>query len=68
MQLLEGDTAGKVGGQPGDAFELVYTSVADTVRDKMHTVDPILAEYIRYGTKTPLSCTLFQHIAICCLL
>jgi len=47
MQLLEGETAGKVGGQPGDAFELVYTSVADTVREKMHTVDPILAEYIR---------------------
>jgi len=47
MQLLDADTEGKVGGPPGDAFELVYTVVTDTVREKMHTVDPILAEYIR---------------------
>ena len=50
MQLLEGDTPGKVGGPPGNAFELVYTVVTDAVRDKMHTVDPVLAEYIRYVT------------------
>ena len=48
-QLLEEDTPGKLGGQPGDAFELVYTSVTDTVRERMHAVDPVLAEYIRYG-------------------
>jgi hypothetical protein len=47
MQLLEGDTPGKVGGEPGDAFELVYTTVTDTVREKVHTVDPVLGEYIR---------------------
>ncbi len=48
LQLLDDNTPGKVGGQPGDAFELVYTSVTDTVREKMHAVDPVLAEYIRY--------------------
>ena len=54
LQLLEGDTPGKVGGQPGDAFELVYTSVTDIVRGKMHTVDPVLAEYIRYRSDATL--------------
>ncbi|CAK0786429.1 hypothetical protein CVIRNUC_009642 [Coccomyxa viridis] len=46
-KLLEGDSPGKVGGAPGNAFELVYTSVTDTVRERMHAVDPVLAEYIR---------------------
>ena len=49
MQLLEGDTPGKVGGHPGDAFDCVYTSVADPVRTNMHEVDPVLTEYIRSG-------------------
>ena len=47
LQLLEGDYPGKIGGAPGDAFELVYTSVTNTVRERMHAVDPVLAEYIR---------------------
>jgi hypothetical protein len=47
MQLLEENAAGKVGGAPGDAFELVYTVVTGAVREKMHAVDPVLAEYIR---------------------
>ncbi|KFM29021.1 hypothetical protein F751_6540 [Auxenochlorella protothecoides] len=38
---------GKVGGPPGNAFELVYTSVTDTVRAKLHDADPVLAEWIR---------------------
>lgn len=46
-QLLGEDAPGKVGGPPGDAFDVVYTVVADTVREKMHNVDPVLAEYIR---------------------
>ena len=46
-QLLERDTPGKVGGAPGDAFELVYGVVTDAVREKVHAVDPVLAEYIR---------------------
>lgn len=50
LQLLEGTTPGKVGGSPGNAFELVYTVVTDAVRDKMHAVDPVLAEYIRRAT------------------
>ena len=49
LQLLEGDSPGKVGGAPGNAFELVYTSVTDTVRERMHAVDPVLAEYIRHA-------------------
>ncbi|BDA49034.1 hypothetical protein COCOBI_13-1440 [Coccomyxa sp. Obi] len=47
LQLLDGNTPGKVGGPPGDAFDLVYTVVADAVREKMHNVDPVLTEYIR---------------------
>lgn len=46
-QLLPRDTPGKVGGPPGDAFELVYTSVASPVRRKVHAVDPVLGEWIR---------------------
>ena len=46
-QKLEGDTPGKVGGHPGDAFDCVYAGVADAVRTNMHAVDPVLAEYIR---------------------
>ena len=48
MQLLTKDTPGKVGGQPGNAFELVYGGVTDAVRKKMHAVDPVLGEYIRW--------------------
>lgn len=47
LQLLGVDTPGKVGGPPGNAFELVYTAVTDSLREKMHNVDPVLAEYIR---------------------
>ena len=47
---MDGNTSGKVGGPPGNAFELVYTVVTDAVREKMHNVDPILAEYIRCAT------------------
>lgn len=47
LQLLDGNTPGKVGGPPGNAFDLVYTVVADALREKMHNVDPVLTEYIR---------------------
>ncbi|KAK9814833.1 hypothetical protein WJX72_012357 [[Myrmecia] bisecta] len=46
-KLLEEDVPGKAGGPPGNAFQLVYTKVTDAVRQKLHTVDPVLAEYIR---------------------
>lgn len=36
-----------MGGAPGDAFTLVYSVVTDAVREKVHAVDPVLAEYIR---------------------
>ena len=36
-----------MGGAPGDAFELVYDVVTSAVREKVHAVDPVLAEYIR---------------------
>ncbi|KAK9827381.1 hypothetical protein WJX81_004806 [Elliptochloris bilobata] len=45
-KLLPHDTLGKIGGAPGDAFQLVYGSVAGAVRAKVHSVDPVLAEYI----------------------
>ena len=46
-RLLPEDTPAKVGGPPGDAFELVYASVTDLVRQKMHAADPVLADWIR---------------------
>ena len=47
LQLLELDTPGKVEGQPGNAFELVYGSTTKVVRQKMHSTDPTLCEWIR---------------------
>eukprot|EP00884_Botryococcus_braunii_P011455 jgi/Botrbrau1/2030/Bobra.0047s0012.3 len=46
-QLLAEDTPGKIQGEPGNAFELVYGDVTAAVRKKLHMVDPVLAEYIR---------------------
>lgn len=46
-QLLPEETPGKVGGPPGDAFEVVYERVTDKVRRNMHAADPVLSEYIR---------------------
>ena len=46
-QLLETDTPGKIGGHPGNAFELVYGSTTETVRRKINTTDPTLCEWIR---------------------
>ncbi|KAK9844679.1 hypothetical protein WJX74_005436 [Apatococcus lobatus] len=46
-ELLEENTPAKAGGAPGNAFELVYTKITDTVRKKVHTADPVLGEYIR---------------------
>jgi alkylhydroperoxidase/carboxymuconolactone decarboxylase family protein YurZ len=46
-KLLPEDTPGKIGGPPGDAFELVYTTVTDAVRRKVHSADPVLGEWIR---------------------
>jgi hypothetical protein len=37
-QLLPEDVPGKVGGAPGNAFELVYGEVTDRVREKMTKV------------------------------
>lgn len=39
----------QVSGPPGDAFELVYGGVTDRVRANMHTADPALGEWIRWG-------------------
>lgn len=47
LQLLTEDTPGKICGEPGNAFELVYADVSAAVRKKVHTVDPVLADYIR---------------------
>lgn len=46
-KLLPEDTPAKCGGPPGNAFELVYTSVTDAVRKKCHNADPGLGEWIR---------------------
>lgn len=45
--MLRGQCPGKIGGAPGDAFELVYDKVTDKVRDKLYDWDPVLSEYIR---------------------
>ena len=56
MQLLPEDTPGKVGGPPGDAFEVVYGKVTDKVRRNMHAADPVLGELIRRAhAPSPLS-------------
>lgn len=47
LQLLPEDAPAKVSGAPGDAFELVYGSVTDAVRRKVHSSDPPLGEWIR---------------------
>lgn len=47
MQLLPEDTPAKIGGPPGNAFELVYDIVTDAVRKKVHSADPVLGEWIR---------------------
>ena len=64
-QLLEQNTPGKVGGSPGNAFEAVYTVVTGAVREKMHGVDPVLAEYIRsclaHGPSCHPACVLRLH-------
>ena len=49
VQLLPENRPGKVGGPPGDAFELIYAGVTDKVREKLHSVDPVLGEYIRFA-------------------
>lgn len=46
-KLLPEETPGKVGGPPGNAFELVYGPVTDKVRHNMHAADPVLGELIR---------------------
>lgn len=46
-KLLPEETPGKVGGPPGNAFELVYGPVTDKVRRNMHAADPVLGELIR---------------------
>lgn len=47
--LKESSVPGKVAGAPGNAFELVYQGNTNVVRQKMHTVDPVLGEWIRYS-------------------
>jgi len=46
-QLLPCDTPGKIGGPAGDAFDVVYASVATAVRKKVYSADPVLAEWIQ---------------------
>ena len=58
-QLLPEDRPGKVGGPPGDAFELIYAGVTDKVREKLHSVDPVLGEYIRFAIPT------LTHFLLC---
>ena len=38
---------GKTGGQPGNAFELVYAGVRDRVWQNLYTIEPVLSEWIR---------------------
>lgn len=45
--LLPEDTPAKCGGLPGNAFELVYATITDAVRRKVHSADPALGEWIR---------------------
>lgn len=46
-QLLPEEVPGKSGGLPGNAFELVYSTVTDAVRRAVRKVDPVLADWIR---------------------
>ena len=47
MQMIPEDFPGKVGGPPGNAFELVYGTVSDQVRKKVQDADPVLSEWIQ---------------------
>ncbi|KAI8108447.1 hypothetical protein M9434_006472 [Picochlorum sp. BPE23] len=41
------DTPGKVGGDPGNAFGIVYQGVEGAVRDKVYDADPVLESWIQ---------------------
>lgn len=45
--LMQEDTPGKAGGLPGNAFDLVYDSMADKVLQRVYSVDSVLGEWIR---------------------
>lgn len=45
--MLPYHTPGKVDGPPGDAFRLVYSTIAPVVGQRVHDADPVLAEWIR---------------------
>lgn len=44
---MQEDTPGKAGGLPGNAFDLVYDSMADKVLQRVYSVDSVLGEWIR---------------------
>eukprot|EP00890_Picochlorum_soloecismus_P000030 jgi/Picsp_1/1027/NSC_04511-R1_carboxymuconolactone decarboxylase len=46
-KMIPEDFPGKVGGPPGNAFELVYGTVSDQVRKKVEDADPVLSEWIQ---------------------
>jgi hypothetical protein len=45
--ILREAAPGKAGGQPGNAFSLVYGKVTDRVWETLYNVDGVLAEWIR---------------------
>jgi hypothetical protein len=59
LQLLPEDTPAKCGGAPGNAFELVYASMTDAVRQKISSADPALGEWIRQAAAP---CLLFLFV------
>ena len=64
LQLLAGNTVGKVAGPPGNALDLVYPGLGSAVTKKLHQMDPVLAEYIRWHTGGILLFTQSCQIAI----
>ena len=38
---------GKAGGQPGNAFDLVYATKTDKVYQNLYQMDPVVSEWIR---------------------
>lgn len=51
--LLQEALPGKAGGQPGNAFELVYADKRDRVWGNLYKLDPVLSEWIRQAAPKP---------------
>jgi hypothetical protein len=63
--LLKEEVPGKVGGRPGNTFELVYgPTVRDKIWAKLYSVDAVLADWIRCAVQCPHPSTLPLSVVV----